>query len=243
MSAESNMVSPCSRQTSTMRVASSACVEPQPASPPLPPNVPVPKLSPGTENPERPKSRCSMCEILPSIAMEEPWRGQSAQFNRAGGAGIGGSARLDLVRAAVLGGELLGVLQKITQISDLGLEAGFAVAHRPLLGEAEMDARFRVDAFALGQHRAHRFQPRGDERRQLLLRLRVHARQREIEGIGLEPDLAQALAAQLGERAAAVVGDLIDLARGTVALALAALLAQKAFGGQPDRKSTRLNSS
>src|SRR6201995_3181111 len=61
MSALSNMVRPCSRQTSTIRVASSACVEPQPASPPLPPNVPVPKLNPGTEKPERPNKRYSMC--------------------------------------------------------------------------------------------------------------------------------------------------------------------------------------
>src|SRR5947207_2095090 len=74
MSAESNIVIPCSRQRSTMRVASAACVEPQPADPLLPPNVPVPKLSSGTKNPERPSCRCSMYEFLLRMALIETWR-------------------------------------------------------------------------------------------------------------------------------------------------------------------------
>src|SRR5665213_1659008 len=66
MSALSNIVTPCSRQISTSRVASAASLEPQPARPPLPPNVPVPKLSTGTLRPERPNWRYSMC-VFPRL--------------------------------------------------------------------------------------------------------------------------------------------------------------------------------
>ena len=58
MSAESNMVRPASRQMSTSRVASATSLAPHALnnSPP-PPNVPVPKLSAGTFNPEPPSWR------------------------------------------------------------------------------------------------------------------------------------------------------------------------------------------
>src|SRR5581483_11054775 len=61
MSAESNMLSPASRQTSTRRVASVTSVEPHALNTsPRPPNVPVPKQSAGTLKPDFPSCRNSM---------------------------------------------------------------------------------------------------------------------------------------------------------------------------------------
>src|SRR5258708_377028 len=54
-SAESNIVSPASRQMSTSRVASATSLAPQDLKNSLPPpNVPVPRLNAGTLNPEPP---------------------------------------------------------------------------------------------------------------------------------------------------------------------------------------------
>src|SRR5579862_1775171 len=89
MSAESNMVMPCSRQMSTMRVAPAASVEPHPASPPLPPKVPVPKLNSGTKKPERPSWRCSMAKSFPKWRFGKNGRPRPG-FNRVRGAGIFG---------------------------------------------------------------------------------------------------------------------------------------------------------
>src|SRR5215217_1663238 len=61
MSAESNIVSPASRQTSTRRVASLTSLVPNPLKTGLfPPNVPVPKVSTGTLRPDRPRVRYSI---------------------------------------------------------------------------------------------------------------------------------------------------------------------------------------
>src|ERR1700755_3609854 len=61
MSAVSKKLRPCSRHTSTRRVASLFCVLPQrPKNSLLPPNVPVPNERTGTCRPERPRERCSM---------------------------------------------------------------------------------------------------------------------------------------------------------------------------------------
>lgn len=60
-SAESNIVTPASRQMSTSRVASLTSLAPQaPKNSPLPPNVPVPNVSAGTLKPELPSLRYSM---------------------------------------------------------------------------------------------------------------------------------------------------------------------------------------
>src|SRR5262245_7835719 len=72
MSAESNMVRPASRQTSTRRVASRTSLSPQALKNSLPPpNVPVPRLSTGTLKPE-PPSR------LDSIAVSPVRRGRNS---------------------------------------------------------------------------------------------------------------------------------------------------------------------
>src|ERR1700722_415998 len=71
MSALSNIVTPCSRQRSTSRVASATSVAPHAASPPLPPNVPVPKVSAGTLNPERPNCRYSIVSLQICAAFTE----------------------------------------------------------------------------------------------------------------------------------------------------------------------------
>src|SRR5678816_2270475 len=62
MFAESNIVSPASRQMSTSRVAPSALFAPQALKNSLlpPPNVPVPRLRTGTISPEAPNCRCSI---------------------------------------------------------------------------------------------------------------------------------------------------------------------------------------
>src|ERR1700733_11353856 len=61
MSAESNMVRPASRQTSTRRVASDTSLPPQALkNSPLPPKVPVPNVRTGTLKPELPSCRKSM---------------------------------------------------------------------------------------------------------------------------------------------------------------------------------------
>ena len=65
MSALSNMVSPASRHTSTMRRAPAASVLPHAwKNSPRPPNVPVPKLSAGTLKPDAPNRLYSM-PLLP----------------------------------------------------------------------------------------------------------------------------------------------------------------------------------
>src|SRR5690606_8870695 len=65
VSAESNIVTPASRQTSTRRAASSAslCPNARNISPP-PPNVAVPRLSTGTLNPDRPSRLYSIRSLL-----------------------------------------------------------------------------------------------------------------------------------------------------------------------------------
>ena len=61
------MVSPASRQMSTSRVASATSLAPQALKNSLPPpNVPVPRLSTGTLNPEPPSCRNSM--------IDAPWK-------------------------------------------------------------------------------------------------------------------------------------------------------------------------
>src|SRR5262245_47587395 len=61
MSAESNIVTPASRQMSTRRVASATSVEPQALkSGVVPPKVPVPRQSAGTLKPEPPSRRYSI---------------------------------------------------------------------------------------------------------------------------------------------------------------------------------------
>src|SRR5580704_10739185 len=67
------MVSPCSRQTSTRRVASAASVEPQAAMPALPPNVPVPSERTGTLKPERPRSLYSMIQTPTDDFRRRAW--------------------------------------------------------------------------------------------------------------------------------------------------------------------------
>src|SRR5208283_1364400 len=63
MSAVSNRFTPASRQISTSRVASATSLAPQARKNSLPPpKVPVPKLSTGTLNPDRPRSRYSMID-------------------------------------------------------------------------------------------------------------------------------------------------------------------------------------
>src|ERR1039457_4181475 len=67
-SAESNMLSPASRQMSTRRVASRASVLPQALkSSPAPPKVPVPKLSTGTFRPEPPSCLYSIFIVYDEI--------------------------------------------------------------------------------------------------------------------------------------------------------------------------------
>src|SRR4051794_28071414 len=69
MSAESKRLSPASRQMSTMRVASATSLLPQPAkNSPLPPKVPVPKLSAGTFKPEPPSDLYSMAGNTCAVA-------------------------------------------------------------------------------------------------------------------------------------------------------------------------------
>src|SRR4051812_23556095 len=69
MSAESNIVSPASRQMSTSRVASATSLDPHELnSAPFPPNVPVPKVSTGTLKPELPSLRYSMAREHTRIA-------------------------------------------------------------------------------------------------------------------------------------------------------------------------------
>ena len=61
MSAESNMLTPASRQMSTRRVASLTSVLPHSLkNSVLPPKVPVPKVRTGTFSPEPPRDRYSM---------------------------------------------------------------------------------------------------------------------------------------------------------------------------------------
>src|SRR6185437_389352 len=61
MSAESNMVSPASKQTSTSRVASATLLAPHALKNSFPPpKVPVPRLSTGTLRPEPPSCLYSM---------------------------------------------------------------------------------------------------------------------------------------------------------------------------------------
>ncbi len=65
MSALSNIVTPASRQISTNRRASATSVVPHALkNSPLPPKVPVPKLSTGTVKPDAPKRRYSIANIL-----------------------------------------------------------------------------------------------------------------------------------------------------------------------------------
>src|SRR5580692_6107222 len=67
MSAESNMVRPASRQTSTSRVASATSLAPQALKNSLPPpKVPVPKLKTGILSPEAPSCLNSirLCSLL-----------------------------------------------------------------------------------------------------------------------------------------------------------------------------------
>ena len=67
MSAESNIVTPASRQMSTRREASATSLAPQALkNSPFPPKVPVPKVSAGTFNPEPPSFLYSIGEFKPS---------------------------------------------------------------------------------------------------------------------------------------------------------------------------------
>src|SRR5262245_53026894 len=70
-SALSNMVTPASRQMSTIRVASLTSFAPHGLKKSVwPPNVPVPKVRTGTFNPELPSCRYSMC-VYPSCVHDD----------------------------------------------------------------------------------------------------------------------------------------------------------------------------
>src|SRR4051794_7482399 len=73
MSAESNIVRPASRQTSTRRVASATSLAPHALKNLVPPpKVPVPKLRAGTFSPEPPSCRYSIAALLMSLLVHTP---------------------------------------------------------------------------------------------------------------------------------------------------------------------------
>src|SRR4051812_36326148 len=77
MSAESNMVSPASRQTSARRVASFTSLGPKPLKKGLlPPKVPVPSVRTGILSPDRPRMRYSMGVIATSQSRRDHRRGE-----------------------------------------------------------------------------------------------------------------------------------------------------------------------
>src|SRR5258708_39089024 len=81
-SAESNIVSPASRQMSTSRVASATSLAPQDVKNSLPPpNVPVPRLNAGTLNPEPPSCLYSIAHSsVEFLSGEYPVRLRTAGF-------------------------------------------------------------------------------------------------------------------------------------------------------------------
>ena len=89
------MLRPASRQMSIRRRASLTSVAPQAFSMPLPPNVPVPRLSAGTLKPDEPRRRNSMGTIL------EDWRKRRRKA----------SARRTLGASRVVGSGMLGSKQ------------------------------------------------------------------------------------------------------------------------------------
>src|SRR5437867_3668178 len=113
MSAESNMVRPASRQMSTSLVASAMSDEPHALKNSFePPNVPVPRLSAGTLNPDPPNSLYSMglrvfvAQCAPQDLTDHGFRQLDSKFD----------VRRHLVRRQVLSAEVpqLGLRRRLT---------------------------------------------------------------------------------------------------------------------------------